>query len=105
MSHLSIKTGDQVMVLRGKDAGKKGKVMQVFTKHGTVVVEGANSMTKNVRPRQANEKGQRVQFFAPINRSNVMVIDGQSGKPSRRRSTVSTPVTPEPTKKESTKKS
>src|SRR5262245_61975452 len=110
MAQLSIKTGDQVMVFRGKDAGKKGKVMQVFPKQGKLVVEGVNSMTKNVRARRANEKGQRVQYFAPLDRSNVMLIDPHTGKPSRRRTAAMTAPKPEEKKaveptKSSTKKS
>lgn len=83
MPHSRIKTGDQVIVLTGKDRGKKGKVLQVFPDLQKVVVEGVNSMTKNIRRRKENEPGQRVQFNSPIHLSNVMVIDGKSGKPTR----------------------
>lgn len=78
-----IKTGDQVLVLSGKDKGKKGKVLQVFPRQQRVVVEGVNQMTKNVRARQERETGQRVQFNGPIHLSNVMLIDPKSGKPTR----------------------
>ena len=61
-----IKTGDQVLVLSGKDKGKKGKVLQVFPQQQRVVVEGVNQMTKNVRARRQKEAGQRVQFNGPI---------------------------------------
>lgn len=83
MKSLRIKTGDQVLVLSGKDAGKKGKVLQVFPIQRRVVVEGVNQMTKNVRARQEKETGQRVQFNGPIHVSNVMLIDPKSGKPTR----------------------
>lgn len=90
MPSLGIKNGDQVIVLRGKDAGKKGKVMQVFPKQNRLVVEGVNSMTKNVRAQtgKASDKGQRVQFFAPVDRSNVMLLDPASGQPTRLGATV-----------------
>lgn len=78
-----IKTGDQVLVLSGKDKGKKGKVLQVFPHQQRVVVEGVNQMTKNVRARKEKETGQRVQFNGPIHLSNVMLIDPKSGKPTR----------------------
>ncbi len=78
-----IKTGDQVLILSGKDKGKKGKVLQVFPGQWRVVVEGVNQMTKNVRARQEKESGQRVQFNGPIHLSNVMLIDPKSGKPTR----------------------
>lgn len=78
-----IKTGDQVLVLSGKDKGKKGKVLQVFPQQLRVVVEGVNQMTKNVRARKEKESGQRVQFNGPIHLSNVMLIDPKSGHPTR----------------------
>lgn len=78
-----IKTGDHVLVICGKDKGKKGKVLQVFPYQLRVVVEGVNQMTKNVRARKDKEAGQRVQFNGPIHLSNVMIIDGKSGKPTR----------------------
>ncbi len=83
MANPRIKTGDQVLVLAGKDKGKKGKVLQVFPQQWRVVVEGVNQMTKNVRARQEKESGQRVQFNGPIHLSNVMLIDPKSGKPTR----------------------
>jgi large subunit ribosomal protein L24 len=88
MKALRIKTGDQVLVLAGKDKGKKGKVLQVFPVQQRVVVEGVNQMTKNVRARREKETGQRVQFNGPIHLSNVMLIDPKSGKPTRVGSTV-----------------
>ena len=83
MKSTRLKTGDQVLVLAGKDAGKKGKVLQVFPKQNRIVVDGVNSMTKNVRSRQTKETGQRVQFNGPIHVSNVMLIDPKSDKPTR----------------------
>lgn len=83
MSTSRIKTGDQVLVLSGKDKGKKGKVLQVFPQQQRVVVEGVNQMTKNVRARRQKETGQRVQFNGPIHLSNVMLIDPKSGRPTR----------------------
>lgn len=83
MKALRIKTGDQVLVLAGKDKGKKGKVLQVFPGQMRVVVEGVNQMTKNVRARQEKETGQRVQFNGPIHLSNVMLIDPKTSKPTR----------------------
>lgn len=80
---MRIKTGDQVIVITGKDAGKKGKVLQVFPGPRRVVVEGVNQMTKNVRARRAKETGQRVQFNGPIHVSNVMLIDPKTGQPTR----------------------
>ncbi len=83
MPQPKIKTGDMVLVITGKDKGKKGKVLQVLPSEWKVVVEGINSMTKNVRARQQNDQGQRVQFNGPIHLSNVMLIDSKSGHPTR----------------------
>jgi large subunit ribosomal protein L24 len=83
MAQLKLKTGDTVMIMTGKDKGKKGKITQVLPSVQKVVVEGMNSMTKNIRGRKSGEKGQRVQFHAPIHISNVMFIDSKSGHPSR----------------------
>jgi len=83
---MKIKTGDKVKVLSGKDRGKTGKVIQVLKdkKSGRVmvVVEGVNKLKKHMRAQQGN-KGQVIELSAPINASNVMVIDPSSGKPSR----------------------
>lgn len=83
MSRLKIKSGDQVLVISGKDKGKKGKVVQVLPAEAKVVVEGVNQMTKNVRARREKEEGQRVQFNGPIHISNVMLIDPKSNQPTR----------------------
>lgn len=83
MPSARIKTGDQVLVLAGKNKGQKGKVLQVFPVESLVVVEGVNTMTKNIRSRKQGEHGQKVQFNAPIHLSNVMFIDPKTGQPSR----------------------
>ncbi len=84
---MKIKTGDKVKVLKGKDNGKTGKVIQVFKdeiKGQTyVVVENVNLLKKNMRPRREGEKGQIIELPAPINISNVMLIDPKSNKPTR----------------------
>ncbi len=80
---VKVKSGDMVLVRTGKDAGKKGKVLQVFPREGRLVVEGVNSMTKNIRSKQRGQAGQRVQYNSPIHISNVMVIDPKSSEPTR----------------------
>ena len=78
-----IKAGDTVVVIAGKDRGKSGKVLQVFTKEDRVVVEGVNKMVKHLKPSRAGEKGQRLEFNGPIHLSNVMMADPKTGKPTR----------------------
>lgn len=79
---MKIKTGDKVKILKGKDAGKTGKVIQVLTGE-YVVVEGANILKKHMRARRQGEKGQMIELPAPIRIGNVMLIDPKSGKPTR----------------------
>lgn len=80
---MKIKKGDNVMVMAGKDKGKTGKVMQVFPLDGKVVIDGVNKTVKHAKTRKQGEKGQKIDFFGPIDASNVMLIDPKSGKPTR----------------------
>lgn len=84
---MKIKTGDNVKVLSGKDKGKTGKVAQTLhdkvTGQVKVVVEGTSVFKKHLRPRSRGEKGQVLELSGPIDVSNVMLIDGKSGKPTR----------------------
>lgn len=84
---MKIKNGDNVKVLSGKDRGKTGKVIQVLfnteKQRSFVVVEGVNMLKKHLRTRKQGEKGQIVELSAPIDMSNVMLIDPKSGKPTR----------------------
>lgn len=84
---MKVKTGDNVKILSGKDRGKTGKVLQILrneTKGQTlVVVEGLNIMKKHMRARGRGEKGQILELSAPLDASNVMVIDPASKKPTR----------------------
>ena len=80
---MKIKKGDKVKVLAGKDKGKTGKVLQVFPSRNRASVEGLNLLIKHLRPRQQGEKGQRIEFPAPIYLSNLMLICPKCGKPTR----------------------
>lgn len=71
---MKIKKGDTVKVMKGKDAGKTGKVAQVLPKEGKVVVEGLNILVKQLKPRTAKEKGQRLEFSAPLSAANAQVV-------------------------------
>lgn len=61
-------------ILRGRDRSKQGKVMVALPKEGRVVVEGLNIVHKHVRPRRAQQKGQRVSIASPIPIANVQLI-------------------------------
>jgi len=80
---MNIRSGDNVKVLSGKDRGKTGKVLQVMNKESRLVVEGINMMKKNVRPRKEGEKGQVVEYNAPIQASNVQLLCPKCNKPVR----------------------
>lgn len=80
---MKIKRDDNVIVISGKDKGKKGKVLQVFPEQNLIVVEGVNKMFKHLKPQRGGEKGQKIEYNGPVHVSNVMLIDESSGKPSR----------------------
>lgn len=70
---IHVRKGDFVMVISGKDAGKKGKVIGVNLKKGRVVVEKANIVKRHTKPSQAMPQGGIVQKEAPMASSNVML--------------------------------
>lgn len=77
---MRIKSGDTVVVISGKDKGKKGKVMQVFPKIEKVLVEGVNVATKHQKPSKDHPQGGIVKQEAAIHNSNVMPYDSKLGK-------------------------
>lgn len=78
-----VKKGDVVTVISGDYKGKQGTVIKVIAKTNRVVVEGVNIVTRHMRPSQANPEGGIVKKEAPINASNVMLIDPKTNKPTR----------------------
>ena len=79
---LKIKKGDTVQVVSGKEKGRRGEVREVLPKKNRVVVEGINERTRHARPSQQNQQGLYT-FFAPMDISNVMLVDPSSGEPTR----------------------
>lgn len=86
MKHLRLKTGDEVVIIAGKDKGKQGKILQTFPVLGRVVVEGANMAKRHLKTRKAGERGQTVTFAMPLHASNVQLIgaDGKAMRHSKR---------------------
>ncbi len=80
---MNIKKNDKVKILAGKDKGKSGKVLQVSIADGRVSVEGLNLLIKHLRPNRNGEKGQRIEFPAFINLSNVALICPKCGKTTK----------------------
>ncbi|MBQ2284600.1 MAG: 50S ribosomal protein L24 [Clostridia bacterium] len=76
-----IKKGDLVQVIAGKDKGKEGKIIAVNKKNNTVLVEGANMITKHTKPSASNQQGGIIHQEGPIDISNVMYL--HKGEPVR----------------------
>jgi large subunit ribosomal protein L24 len=83
MTKLSIRTGDKVHVLAGKDKGKEAKVLAVYPTRGRVVVERVNMIKKATRPTQKNAKGGILEIEAPIHVSNVAIVCPKCSQPTR----------------------
>ena len=79
---LKIKRGDTVVVISGKEKGKRGEVERVLPEEDRVVVGGVNVRTRHARPTQNNQQGLYT-FAAPIHVSNVMLVDPGSGEPTK----------------------
>ena len=83
---MKIKKGDQVVVVSGNDKGVRGEVQRVIPKKNQVVVTGVNIVKKHQKPQQAGRgrtQGGIIEFEAPIDASNVMVIDPETDQPTR----------------------
>lgn len=79
---MKIKVNDQVVVISGKDRNKTGKVLKVLEKSNRVVVEGVNTAVRHMK-KTRTQKGQKVEFNAPLSASNVMFLDPKTKKPTR----------------------
>ena len=80
---LNVKKDDQVVVISGKDKGKKGKVLSVIPKSGKVIVEGVAMATKHKKPRSQAEVGGIVHQEAAVPACKVMLVCPKCGKASR----------------------
>jgi len=77
-----VRKGDKVVVVAGKDKGKRGEVLRVIPKEGRAVVQGVNTVTRHTRPSMKTQGG-LVRHEAPIHLSNLMLIDPSTDKPTR----------------------
>lgn len=82
MAKTKIRTGDQVLVIAGKDKGLKGKVIKTIPEENRVLVEGVNAVTRHTKAGQEkdNQQGGIVKREAPLHISNVKLIDSDSKK-------------------------
>ena len=87
---LHVRTGDTVQVMRGReeDRGRQGKVLRVFPKTGRVLVDGINIVKKHRRARRPEEQSGILEVPAPIAASKLMLVDPETGQPTRTRKQV-----------------
>jgi len=86
--HFRLKKGDEVVVLAGKDRGKRGKIIQTAPDAGKVIVDGVNVATKHQRPRRATRATPKTQtglmhMPAPMSIGKVMLVCPKCSKPTR----------------------
>ena len=72
---MKVRVGDRVRILAGKDKGKEGNIIKTLKKDNKVVVEGINIIKKHVKPNRFNEVGSIQEMEAPIDASNVKVVE------------------------------
>ena len=78
-----VKKGDRVVVLTGRNKGAEGEVLKVIPAENRVVVRGVNVVKRHTKPSQLNPQGGINSFEAPIDVSNVAMIDPRDGKATR----------------------
>jgi large subunit ribosomal protein L24 len=80
---MKIRKDDTVVIIAGKDSGKKGKVRRALPNDGKVIVEGLNMIKRHSRARRAVRQAGIIELEAPIHVSNVMLICEKCGNPTR----------------------
>lgn len=83
ITKLHVKKGDTVLVLSGKDKGKKGKIIEALPKSGKVVVEGVNRVKRHTKPSQKIPQGGIIVKEAPLASAKVMLVCPNCAKPTR----------------------
>ncbi len=80
---MGIRSGDTVIVISGKDRGKKGRVIRAYPRKGAVLVQSINFIKRHTRPSQRNQRGGVVEHEAPLPVANVMLVCSRCNKPTR----------------------
>jgi large subunit ribosomal protein L24 len=83
MAIAHVRRGDTVIVVAGKERGKRGRVLRVIPEKNRVIVERINMIKRHQRPTQRVRQGGIIEREGPIHLSNVMLLDPTSGKPTR----------------------
>lgn len=81
--NINVKKGDEVLVISGKDKGRRGKVQKVIPQDNAVLVEGLNLAKKHTKPTKANPQGGVIDKALPLNVSKVMVVCPGCNQPTR----------------------
>ncbi len=80
---MKIRKNDNVIVIAGNNRGKTGKVLKVFPKINRVIIEGVNLRKRHTKPTQKNPQGGITEKEAPINVSNIMILDPKTNEKTR----------------------
>ncbi len=92
---MAVRKGDTVLVIAGKEKGKRGAVLKVLTKTQRIVVEGVNMRKRHQKPTQANPRGGILEFPGSMHRSNVLLIEGDAAvRADKRGAAVAKKATP-----------
>lgn len=83
LAKMNIKKGDTVLIITGKDRGKKGTVSRAMPQDNKVIVEGLNIVKKHVRPQGQANQGGVIEKAMPLQVSNTMLICTECGEPTR----------------------
>lgn len=81
--NVNVKKGDEVVVLAGKDKGRRGKVQKVMPSDNAVIIEGINFAKKHAKPNKANPQGGVIDKALPVDISKVMVVCPGCSQPTR----------------------
>ncbi len=83
MPAVRLRPDDMVIITKGRDRGKTGRVQQVFPKNGTLLVEGVNVVMRHTKPTQGVRQGGIIQKEMPVKINNVMLICPSTNEPTR----------------------
>jgi large subunit ribosomal protein L24 len=78
-----LKLGDFVEIIAGKEKGKRGKIKELLLRAGRVIVDGVNISKRHKKPSQKSPQGGILALEAPIDLSNLMIVDPETNKPTR----------------------
>ncbi|MFA5386650.1 MAG: 50S ribosomal protein L24 [Candidatus Paceibacterota bacterium] len=80
---MKIRKNDTIKIIAGKDRGKNGKVLKVFPKKDTILVDGLNLFKKHVKPKKQGQKGEIILVPRPLDSSKVMIVCSSCQKATR----------------------